>query len=63
MLSLQNSSTLEEYFEKIETKPEIIAKERQFEDSLRNFYRQKWFVFLNQNLKIYKICNILGIVL
>ena len=44
-MSLQHRSPMEAYFRSIETKPEVVAKERQFMDSLRQFYRQKWFVF------------------
>ena len=42
MLSTQSNSALEEYFKSIDTKPDQIIKEKQFEDALRNFYRQKW---------------------
>jgi hypothetical protein len=34
--------SLETYLNTIETKPELLAKEKQFEESLKNFYRQKW---------------------
>jgi hypothetical protein len=37
-----NKPSLETYLNTIEAKPELLAKEKQFEESLKNFYRQKW---------------------
>jgi AT-rich interactive domain-containing protein 2 len=37
-----NSSALETYFKTVEIKPELLVKEKQFEKSLNDFYRQKW---------------------
>uniref|UniRef100_A0A914Y2N6 Uncharacterized protein n=1 Tax=Panagrolaimus superbus TaxID=310955 RepID=A0A914Y2N6_9BILA len=59
MLSPKNnksSSSLETYFNTIETKPELLAKEKQFEESLKNFYRQKWPPVINgKAINLYKL--------
>jgi hypothetical protein len=59
-----NTPSLETYLNTIETKPELLAKEKQFEESLKNFYRQKWSCqyrppFINgKPINLYKLYTI-----